>query len=119
MKLIITSEGPKPSDRVDPRFGRARYLIQYDSRSESFVSSDNSEQAEAAQGAGVQAAQKVVGFGAEALLTGHCGPKAFDVLAAGGVKIYSGFEGTVLDAVKAWKNGDLEPLAAPDGIARH
>jgi len=56
MKLIITSEGPNPSDRVDPRFGRARYLIQYDSASESFVSSDNSEQMEAAQGAGVQAA---------------------------------------------------------------
>jgi len=35
------------------------------------------------------------------------------------VKIYSGFEGTVLDAVQAWKDGDLEPLAAPDGIARH
>ena len=119
MKLIITSEGPNPSDRVDPRFGRARYLIQYDSASESFVSSDNSEQMEAAQGAGVQAAQKVVGFGADALLTGHCGPKAFQVLAEADVKIYSGFEGTVLDAVQAWKNGDLEPLAAPDGIARH
>ncbi|MEN8007571.1 MAG: NifB/NifX family molybdenum-iron cluster-binding protein [Candidatus Krumholzibacteriota bacterium] len=119
MKLIISSEGPKPSDRVDPRFGRARYLLLYDSASESFISADNSEQVAAAQGAGVQAAQKVVGLGAEALLTGHCGPKAFQVLEEAGVTIYSGFEGTVLDAVKAWKNGILEPLAAPDGIARH
>ncbi len=119
MKLVITSEGPNPSDRVDPRFGRARYLIQYDSASESFVSLDNSEQMAAAQGAGVQAAQKVVGFGADALLTGHCGPKAFQVLAEANVTIYSGFEGTVFDAVQAWKNGELEPLAAPDGIARH
>jgi predicted Fe-Mo cluster-binding NifX family protein len=119
MKLIITSEGPDPSDQVDPRFGRARYLIQYDSASESFVSADNSEQMAAAQGAGVQAAQKVVRFGAEALLTGHCGLKAFQVLAEANVKIYSGFEGTVLDAVQAWKNGALEPLDAPDWIARH
>jgi len=119
MKLIITSEGPNPSDLVDPRFGRARYFIQYDSASESYVSADNSEQAAAAQGAGVQAAQKVVGIGAEALLTGHCGPKAFQVLDEANVTIYSGFEGTVLDAVKAWKNGALKPLAAPDGIARH
>jgi len=119
MILVISSEGPKPTDRVDPRFGRARYLIQFDSASDSFVSTDNSEQAEAAQGAGVQAAQKVVGLGAEALLTGHCGPKAFQVLAEAGVKVYSGFEGTVLDAVRAWQNGDLEPLATPDGIARH
>jgi len=119
MKLIISSAGPDPCDRVDPRFGRARYLIQYDSTSESYVSIDNTEQVEAAQGAGVQAAQKVVSLGTEALLTGHCGPKAFQVLAEANVKIYSGFEGTVLDAVNSWKNGDLEPLAAPDGIARH
>ena len=119
MKLIITSEGPNPSDLVDPRFGRARYFIQYDSASETFVSADNSEQTAAAHGAGVQAAQKVVSFGAEALLTGHCGPKAFEVLVEADVKIYSGFEGTVLDAVKAWKNGVLKPLAAPDGIAHH
>jgi len=119
MRLIISSEGPNPSDRVDPRFGRARYLIQYDSASESYVSIDNTEQAQAAQGAGVQCAQKVVESGAEALLTGHCGPKAFQVLVEANVKIYSGFEGTVLDAVDSWKNGNLEPLAAPDGIARH
>ena len=35
-----------------------------------------------------------------------------------GVKVYSGFEGTVIDAVRAWVDGDLEPLQAPDGIAR-
>ena len=119
MKLVISSEGPNPCDQVDPRFGRARYLIQYDSTFESFVSSDNSEQSVAAQGAGILAAQKVVGFGAEALLTGHCGPKAFQVLAEADVKIYSGIEGTVLNAVKSWKNGDLVPLTAPDGIDRH
>jgi predicted Fe-Mo cluster-binding NifX family protein len=119
MRLIISSEGPNPSDRVDPRFGRARYLIQYDSASESYVSIDNTEQVHATQGAGIQCAQKVVESGAEALLTGHCGPKAFQVLVEANVKIYSGFEGTVLDAVDSWKNGNLEPLAAPDGIARH
>jgi predicted Fe-Mo cluster-binding NifX family protein len=119
MKLIICSSGPKPTDPVDPRFGRAPYFIQFDSASESYIAEDNSRQAEAAQGAGVQAAQKVVGLGAAALLTGHCGPKAFQVLAEAGVQIYSGFEGTVLEAVNAWKSGHLEPLAAPDGQARH
>lgn len=119
MKMVISSEGPKPTNRVDPRFGRARYLILFDSTSDSFVATDNSERVEAAQGAGVQTAQTVVRLGAEALLTGHCGPKAFQVLDEAGVRIYSGFEGTVLDAVKAWKEGELQPLSAPDGLGRH
>ena len=119
MIITLSSTGPKPTDAVDPRFGRAKFFVQYDSDSGSFVPFDNSEQTQAAQGAGVQAAQIVVGLGAEALVTGHCGPKAFDILAAADVTIYSGFTGTVLDAVKAWRTGDLEPLAAPDGIAHH
>ena len=30
MKLIITAQGPKMSNSVDPRFGRARYFILVD-----------------------------------------------------------------------------------------
>ena len=119
MKLVISSTGTRVTDRVDPRFGRARYLVLYDTASESFVVQDNSAQAEAAQGAGVQAAQTVVALKADALLTGRCGPKAFDVLAAAGVEIYSGLDGTVLSAVRAWRDGNLAPLSSPDGVGRH
>jgi predicted Fe-Mo cluster-binding NifX family protein len=119
MKLIISSEGPHATDLIDPRFGRARYLIQFDSSTQSYISLDNSEQVEATQGAGVQAAQKVVDSGADVLLTGHCGPKAFQVLSEADIEIYSGLEGTVLSAVRAWQEGSLKPLKAPDGSARH
>ena len=119
MKLIISATGPNPTDAVDPRFGRAPYLIQYDVDTEAFVTLDNAEQVEASQGAGVQTAQDAVAGGADAVLTGHCGPKAFQVLTAAGVTIYSGCEGTVADAVRAWRNNELEPLAAPDGQSRH
>lgn len=119
MKLVISSEGPDSTDRVDPRFGRAQYLILFDTTSATFVARDNSPQVEAAQGAGVQAAQNVVAMGADALLTGHCGPKAFDILTAAGVNIFSGFEGSVLGAVRAWQSSELEPLSSPDGVGRH
>jgi predicted Fe-Mo cluster-binding NifX family protein len=119
MKLIITSQGTDPAGQVDPRFGRARYFILFDTDSEEFKVLDNTDQVEASQGAGVQAAQNVVNSGAEILLTGHCGPKAFEVLSAAGVKIYSGVEGTVQDAVQAWGRDELKLLNDSDGTPAH
>ncbi len=119
MKLIITSQGTDPADQVDPRFGRAKYFILFDTDSEKFKVLDNTDQVEAAQGAGVQAAQNVVNSGAEILLTGHCGPKAFKVLSTAGVKIYSGVEGTVREAAQAWGRDELKLLGDPDGTPDH
>jgi len=119
MKLIISSVGPDPSDQVDPRFGRARYFIQFNTDSGAYEPHDNSAQVEAAQGAGVQAAQKVVELGADALLTGHCGPKAFRILSESNIRIYSGFDGSVHDAVQSWLMGKLDPLAVSDGTPSH
>jgi len=119
MKLVITSQGTDPAGPVDSRFGRARYFILFDTDTEEFKVLDNADQVEAAQGAGVQAAQNVVNGGAEALLTGHCGPKAFEVLSAAGVKIYSGIKGTVQEAVQAWRQNELELLNGPDSPQQH
>jgi predicted Fe-Mo cluster-binding NifX family protein len=120
MKLVITSQGPNLADPVDPRFGRARYHILFDPDDGEFTALDNDQRVEAAQGAGVQAAQNVVARGAGVLLTGHCGPKAYEVLCAAGVQVYSGIEGTVLEAVQAWRQGNLELLAGPaDHPSRH
>ena len=119
MKLIITSQGTESADQVDPRFGRARYFILFDTDSEEFKVLDNADQVEATQGAGVQAAQNVVNSGAKILLTGHCGPKAFEVLSAAGVMIYSGVEGTVQEAVQAWSRDELKLLNGPDGTPAH
>lgn len=118
MKLVITAQGPNPDDPVDPRFGRAAYHILFDDKAGTFTTLDNAGR-EAAQGAGVQAAQAIAASGAEALLTGHCGPKAFQALNAAGVSIFSGVEGRVLDAVQAWRDGRLAELKSPDGTPRH
>lgn len=119
MKLVITSQGTDPAGPVDSRFGRARYFIVFDTDNDEFTVLDNADQVEAAQGAGVQAAQNVVSSGAEVLLTGNCGPQAFRVLSAAGVKIYSGIKGTVQEAVQAWRQNELELLNGPDSPQRH
>jgi len=74
---------------MDARFGRAKFIMIYDTSDLSFKVHDNNVNLNAAQGAGIQTAQNIVELGATVLITGNCGPKAFKVLEAGGVKIYT------------------------------
>jgi predicted Fe-Mo cluster-binding NifX family protein len=69
-------------------------------------------------GAGIQAAQFVINHGAQAVLTGNLGPNAFDVLQAAGIPGYLVSEGTVRQAVEAFKDGRLQPLAGAN-VAAH
>jgi predicted Fe-Mo cluster-binding NifX family protein len=108
MKIAVTSEGSTLEAAVDPRFGRCKYFIVVDTDTGAFEAVDNVQNLNAAQGAGIQSAETVVNQGAEAVLTGHCGPKAFRTLSTGEVKIYVGVEGTVREAVEAFKAGKLQ-----------
>lgn len=114
MKIVITAKGEDLQAAVDPRFGRAAGLLVFDTDSRELQSVDNRQNLEAAQGAGVQAAQTVAELGAEALITGHCGPKAFRVLQAAGVRIYTGATGTVEEAILALEQGRLQAAGAAD-----
>jgi len=51
--------------------------------------------------------------GAEAVLTGSCGPNAFRTLTAAGIQVYAGLSGSVREAVDAFKGGKLGPLSEP------
>jgi predicted Fe-Mo cluster-binding NifX family protein len=68
-------------------------------------------------GAGIQAAQFVVGLGAQAVLSGNLGPNAFDVLQAAGVRNYQVPEGTVRQAVEAFKAGRVQPMGGANVAA--
>jgi predicted Fe-Mo cluster-binding NifX family protein len=114
MKLAITSQGSYLQSPVDPRFGRARYLIVVDTETGAFSAVDNSVNLNAAQGAGIQTGKRIVDLGVDGLITGHVGPKAFSTLQAGGVKIYTGASGSVADAIEQFKAGKLAAAAAAD-----
>jgi len=58
MKVCITSQGPELTSQVDSRFGRAAMFVIYDTDSEQVLVVDNNQNLQAAQGAGIQAAQK-------------------------------------------------------------
>jgi len=111
MKVAVTAQGRDLDSLVDPRFGRARYFLLIDTATDEFTAHDNVQNLNAPQGAGIQAAQTVVQLGAEAVLTGNVGPKAFATLQAGQVAIHPGATGTVRQALEEWRSGRIPPAA--------
>ena len=107
MKIAVTARGAELSSPVDPRFGRAAYIIVVDPETLAFEALDNTENVNAFKGAGIQAATTISEKGAEVLLTGYCGPNAFKTLDAAGVKVVNDTEGTVADAVARFSAGDV------------
>jgi len=114
MKLAVTASGSTLDALLDARFGRASYFMVVDPETLAHEAYDNVQNLNAAQGAGIQAAQQVAGFGVDAVITGHCGPKAFQVLTAAGISIVVGAQGTVLDAVNDYNKGVLMPVTEAD-----
>ena len=114
MKFAVTSQGNNLQSSLDPRFGRARYLLIVDTETATFSAADNTINLNAAQGAGIQAGKRIAELGVEALITGHVGPKAFSTLKAAGVKIHTGASGTVAEAIEQFKGGKLAAATSPD-----
>ena len=92
---------------MDPRFGRAAYILIVDTRTDALEVLDNSENVNAFKGAGIQAAVMVSDLGANVLLTGYCGPNAFKTLNAAGIKVANDVSGTVRDALDAYHAGTV------------
>jgi len=110
MKIAVTSKGVDLNSEVDPRFGRAAYILVVDSETLSFEVLNNKENVNAFKGAGIQAAKMVSETGADVLLTGYCGPNAFKAMKAAKVGVANDATGTVREAVAAYEAGKL-PLA--------
>ncbi|MDO9542538.1 MAG: NifB/NifX family molybdenum-iron cluster-binding protein [Kiritimatiellia bacterium] len=112
MKILVTAKGKQTSDEVDPRFGRAKFFILVDTDTNEATAHDNSQNMNAAQGAGIQAAESVARLGAEAVVTGNVGPKAFRVLNTAGIKVYLCPQTIVEEAVRRFKAGELKEVSS-------
>lgn len=108
MKIAVTSKGMDLDAEVDPRFGRAAYILIVDTETMAVDVLDNKENINAFKGAGIQAASNVSKKGASVLLTGYCGPNAYKTLEAANVKVAADVSGSVKDAVIAFKEGKLD-----------
>lgn len=112
MKLAVSATGPDLEAEIDPRFGRCQYLLIVDPETMAFEAVANPGPM-AAGGAGIQTAQLVASKGAEVVLTGHCGPNAYQALSAGGIKVFTGLSGKIKEAVGKYKSGELTTTSGP------
>ena len=117
MKLAISSTGPSLDAEVDPRFGRCQYFIIVDPDTMEFEALSNSN-AMAAGGAGISAGQMVASAGATVVLTGNCGPNAYQTLGAANIQVITGVTGKIRDAVQQYKAGKLQAISQPN-VADH
>ncbi|MCD4718839.1 MAG: NifB/NifX family molybdenum-iron cluster-binding protein [Desulfobacula sp.] len=107
MKVAVTSQGDTLDSQLDPRFGRAAYILIVDTETLEFEAFDNNENKNAFKGAGTQAAAIVNEKEAKVLLTGFCGPNAFTTLEAAGVKVANDQSGRIIDVVQKFKQGNV------------
>ena len=114
MKVAFTTSGNDLNAALDNRFGRAPKFLVYDLDHDTFEVADNQQNLNAAQGAGIQSAEAVVRLGVGCVVTGHCGPKAFRVLAAAGVKFYTTNALTVDAALEQFRLGELAEARLAD-----
>ena len=117
MKIAVSASGPTLEAAVDPRFGRAPYLLVVDPETLEFEAVANQMNLQAAQGAGIQTATLVARYQPAAVLTGHCGPKAFQTLRAAGIQVIVEVCGPVKEAVERYRAGQLTTAPGPNATS--
>jgi len=110
MRIAISATGPTLDAEVDPRFGRCQYFIIADPETMEFEAVDNSS-AMATGGAGISAGQMITGKDVQAVLTGNCGPNAYQVLASAGIQVLTGVSGTVKGVIEGYRSGKFQASA--------
>jgi len=86
VRIAIASKGRELSSQVEPRFGRAEFIIIYDTGTPEPEVLDNQETSQLTGGAGVKAAEAVVDKRVDYVISQNFGPKALQVFKAANVK---------------------------------
>ena len=108
MRIAVTSQGTDLTSKVDPRFGRASYFLVFDTTDESLEVIENSQNVNASQGAGIQAAENIARKNVDVVVGANFGPKAFRALEAAGIKAALWTDGTVSEAIELARNDKLK-----------
>jgi predicted Fe-Mo cluster-binding NifX family protein len=118
VKVAFTTSGKSLEAPLEPRFGRAPKFLIYNMETKTAEVLDNGENLNAVQGAGVRAAEAIARSGVDCVITGHCGPKAFQALSVAGIRVYHCDAVTIAKALDAFGAGTLE-VARSANVTAH
>ncbi|MDW7644765.1 MAG: NifB/NifX family molybdenum-iron cluster-binding protein [Desulfuromonadales bacterium] len=108
MRIAITARGSHPSSEVDECFGRAYWVLIFETKTGNYTAINNSEIRNSQENAGVKAAKLLENKKVDVLLTGETGPKAFRSLVEKGIKVFHGASGSVEEALNTWLRGEMK-----------
>lgn len=114
MKIAITATGRDIDAEVDPRFGRARFIVIVDEKGTVLEALDNSSNVNAMRGAGIQAGKMLSDRNVDVLMTGFCGPNAFKTLTAAGIQVVVEQSGTVRETLSRLNRDEVEYADNPN-----
>ncbi|HIH01722.1 TPA: dinitrogenase iron-molybdenum cofactor biosynthesis protein [Thermoplasmata archaeon] len=115
--VAITSTGHGYDSAMDSRFGRCAFFAMIGS--DGVIEAVPNAARGLGNGAGIQAAKQIVDLGADTVITGDVGPNAFRVLAAAGVRVFVGANGTVGEVLDGYRKGELREAAASTAPGHH
>ena len=113
MNICVTASGESLDSEVDPRFGRCSYFVIYDPETRNVESISNAA-AFTSGGTGIKAAEIIANAEVDVLLTGTVGPNAFSIFSELGIDVQVGIKGTVQEAIRQYKAGELQSIRSPN-----
>jgi len=113
IKVAVSSTGKDIQSGVSDIFGRCPYFIIAEIEDKKIVKIECIENASANQigGAGIYAARTIAEKGAEVVISGNMGPRAFSVLKQFNIEVYRSNKGkSVEETLQEFINGKLEKI---------
>jgi len=120
MRIAVSTRQPSPDALVEPHFGHAPWFMVYDPEREAWEAFQNDPGPPGAKGAGMRTAERILGAGVEAVITGRLGPHPLEKLREAGIRVCRANGITAAAAVEEFRRGALaDYVASPGDRCRH
>jgi predicted Fe-Mo cluster-binding NifX family protein len=117
MKVCLPTAGEGGlDDVVSAHFGRSVTFTVVDTDSERVQIVTNTSEHMGGTG---KPPELIAKTGAQVLICSGLGPMAIEMLGSYGIQVFVGASGTVKEAVKMWKDGQLEPATQQNACKDH
>ena len=108
MLLAITAMEQEMTSQMDPRFGRAKNIMFFDSESFELKEVVENPNFDASGSAGIKTTELIIDRGTDIIISGHVGPNAMTAIKGGGIKLYKSEIKSINEVLDDYKAGKLE-----------